>query len=82
MHVNFLWDDDEELPRVKQAIARMFREVLALRGTISGEHGIGRVKREYVGLELDATARVLMQAIKKQFDPLNILNPELALPAD
>jgi len=84
IHVNLLLDPDDpaQAAAAQACLDRVFSLVLSLDGTLSGEHGIGRVKREYVGLELDATARVLMQAIKKQFDPLNILNPELALPAD
>jgi D-lactate dehydrogenase len=84
IHVNLLLDPDDpaQAAAAQTCLERVFALVLSLEGTLSGEHGIGRVKRAYVGLELDATARALMQAIKQQFDPLNILNPELALPID
>jgi D-lactate dehydrogenase len=53
---------------------------LQLGGTLSGEHGIGLVKRDYVGRELDGVALDLMRAIKTQFDPDNILNPGKGFP--
>ena len=75
MHVNFLWDEDDELPRVKQAIEQMFREVLALRGTISGEHGIGVLKAPYLGMEQDGELIELQKRIKRVFDAEGLLNP-------
>ena len=58
----------------------LYREVVALGGSISAEHGIGRAKRDaFVGLksplELD-----LMRRLKRIFDPSNILNPDIVLP--
>jgi D-lactate dehydrogenase len=84
IHVNLLLDPDDpvQAAAAQTCLEQVFALVLSLEGTLSGEHGIGRVKRAYVGLELDPAARALMQAIKQQFDPLNILNPELALPID
>ena len=75
VHVNFLWDDDEELPRVKVAIERLFREVLALRGTISGEHGIGVLKAPYLHLEQGQELISLQRRIKQVFDVEGLLNP-------
>lgn len=75
VHVNFLWDDDAELPRVKEAIERMFREVLSLRGTISGEHGIGVLKAPYLGLEQGRELIELQRRIKQVFDAEGLLNP-------
>src|SRR5262249_12656989 len=40
LHVNFLWDDPEEEPKIERAVEQLFRDVVALRGTLSGEHGI------------------------------------------
>jgi D-lactate dehydrogenase len=51
-----------------------------MEGTLSGEHGVGLVKRDWVGKELDDTSLKLMRAIKAQFDPYGILNPGKALP--
>ena len=58
----------------------VFDLVLSLDGSLSGEHGIGWVKREYVDRELDTTSLRLMRAIKRQFDPDNVLNPGVGLP--
>jgi D-lactate dehydrogenase len=58
----------------------VFAAVLQMDGTLSGEHGIGLVKRDWVGRELDDTSLRLMRAIKTQFDPDGILNPGKTLP--
>lgn len=75
IHVNFLWDEDEELPRVKAALERMFREVLALRGTLSGEHGVGVLKAPYLGMELAEEMISLQRRLKSVFDDAGLLNP-------
>src|SRR5690606_17992644 len=51
LHVNFLWNDDDEKTRVDQAIAGLFHETIALGGTLSGEHGIGLLKSPFLPLE-------------------------------
>jgi glycolate oxidase len=51
------------------------RRVVALGGTISGEHGIGLAKLPYLPIERSAAELALMRAIKKSFDPKGILNP-------
>ena len=83
IHVNLLLDPDDPAQAAAAAgcLDAVFQLVLRLGGTISGEHGIGRVKREHISLELDPQALALMQAIKKQFDPKNILNPGVAFPS-
>ena len=58
----------------------LFRLVLSLRGTLSGEHGVGIDKRDYVGWEVDTDTLEQMRAVKRLFDPLGILNPGKALP--
>ncbi|HKK14045.1 MAG TPA: FAD-linked oxidase C-terminal domain-containing protein, partial [Gammaproteobacteria bacterium] len=54
--------------------------VLALEGTLSGEHGVGLVKRDFVAREIDPVTLALMGRIKAQFDPNAILNPGKSLP--
>jgi len=54
----------------------LFREVMALGGTISGEHGIGFVKKKYLPLAVNGAALEMMKAVKKAWDPEGILNPE------
>jgi D-lactate dehydrogenase len=77
LHVNLMHDpaDAAELERVARALVNVFQLVLALGGTLSGEHGIGTEKARFVGLELDATQLALMRTLKAQFDPHGVLNP-------
>jgi D-lactate dehydrogenase len=77
IHVNLLYDSQDEAQQKNAApcLNAVFDLVLQLEGTLSGEHGIGEVKRDYVGRELQDTALGLMHAIKQQFDPAGILNP-------
>lgn len=75
LHVNFLWDDDSELPKVARAVEQLFRDVVSLRGTLSGEHGIGILKAPYLHLEQSRELIELQQAIKQVFDPKGLLNP-------
>ncbi|MDH5784671.1 MAG: FAD-binding protein [Chromatiales bacterium] len=83
IHVNLLVnpDDSEEMARADACLAALFSLVLKLEGTLSGEHGIGMVKRDYVSLEIDPVTLELMQRIKLLFDPHGILNPLKKLPA-
>ncbi|MBN2282411.1 MAG: FAD-binding protein [Deltaproteobacteria bacterium] len=60
---------------VDRCIEALLKKVLAMNGTISGEHGIGRGKRRYLSLELSPESIRLQREIKHIFDPLNILNP-------
>ncbi|MBI2395178.1 MAG: FAD-binding protein [Deltaproteobacteria bacterium] len=75
LHVNFLWDHDDDLPRVDRAIERMFHATLALGGTLSGEHGIGVLKAPYLPLEQSPELIALQRRIKDAFDPKGLLNP-------
>ena len=83
IHVNLLLDPDDpaQAAAAQTCLDAVFSLVLELGGTLSGEHGVGRVKRDFVGLELDQTALALMKAIKAQFDPNNILNPGVGFPS-
>lgn len=82
IHVNLLVDPDnpEEMTNAEPCLDEVFRLVLELNGTLSGEHGIGMVKRRFVDREIGRDALGLMQQIKKQFDPNGLLNPGKALP--
>ncbi len=82
LHVNLLYDADDagQQKRAEDCLQEVFATVLAMNGTISGEHGIGLVKRDWVAKELDAVSLQLMHAIKRQFDPKGILNPGKTLP--
>jgi glycolate oxidase len=81
LHVNFLWDDDEsELPGVLRAIEGLFREVVRLGGTLSGEHGIGVLKAPYLSLEQAPELIELQENLKRVFDPQGLLNPGKIFP--
>ena len=77
IHVNVMCDpaDPDQLRRAKTAERALFEGVVALEGSISGEHGIGFSKAPYLGIELSADVIALMQRIKHAFDPHGILNP-------
>lgn len=78
LHVNIM---KEQLPdaywhkEVNEGITDIFREVVRLGGTLSGEHGIGIAKRPYMPLAMQEANLRLMRGIKAAFDPNGILNP-------
>jgi len=83
IHVNLLVnpDDPQQMQQASQCLNDVFDLVLSLDGTLSGEHGVGMEKRDFIYKELSASEIRLMHAIKRQFDPDNILNPGKTLPA-
>jgi D-lactate dehydrogenase len=82
IHVNLLLDpkDPKQLKAGDYCLKSLFSLVLSLGGTLSGEHGIGVVKRQFVEQEIEPASLNLMHAIKQQFDPHQILNPGIGLP--
>jgi glycolate oxidase len=82
IHVNVMVDPNSqsEIARARQAERRLFAGVVALEGSISGEHGIGFAKAPYLGMELSAETIALMKRVKQAFDPHNILNPGKIFP--
>jgi glycolate oxidase len=72
--------DTGGLSRAHEAERALFEGVVALEGSISGEHGIGFTKAPFVGLELSADEIALMKRLKLAFDPHNILNPGKIFP--
>jgi glycolate oxidase len=81
LHVNFLWNEDVERARVDAAIVELFREVVAMKGTLSGEHGIGLLKAPYLPIEQKPELIALQERLKALFDPTSILNPGKIFPA-
>jgi len=67
--------EDEWLGRLPALTKDIFRAGVAFGGAISGEHGIGLAKKEYLPVQMDAVHLDLMKNVKKAFDPDNILNP-------
>jgi glycolate oxidase len=82
IHVNLMVDrsDVDELARARHAERRLFERVVALEGSISGEHGIGFAKAPYLSIELSAEEIALMKRVKAAFDPAGILNPGKIFP--
>ncbi|MCG7756509.1 MAG: FAD-binding protein [Nitrosomonas sp.] len=83
IHVNLLInpDDANEVARAERCLDEIFDLVIKLRGTLSGEHGVGSEKRAFVSKEIDSVTLDLMRNIKQLFDPNNILNPGKLFPA-
>ena len=65
----------EEMARVDRFIEELFEATIAMGGTLTGEHGIGIAKDQYMNMEYNKRALEIMQGIKRVFDPDNILNP-------
>ena len=84
LHVNLLFDPADagsrraHVPRWR----RVFALTLSLGGTLSGEHGIGLAKRDFMAHAIDAPTLALMRRFKRGFDPDGILNPGKLLPPD
>jgi D-lactate dehydrogenase len=68
------------MARAEKCLDKRFDLVIRLKGTLSGEHGVGSEKRAYVGKEIDMPTMTLMKEIKQVFDPGNILNPGKLFP--
>jgi glycolate oxidase len=81
-HPTFVMDpDDPAAPaRIDAARADLFADVLALGGTVSGEHGTGIVKRAFLSAQRGDRAVAVMRAIKQALDPQGLLNPGKILP--
>jgi glycolate oxidase len=78
LHVNIIkgnMSDDDWKHKLPLGIRALFKEVVRLGGTISGEHGIGLVQRSYMDIAFGSTQLALMKQIKQIFDPQGILNP-------
>lgn len=84
IHTNILYDpaSNAESERAQQCLTEIFDLVIGLKGTLSGEHGIGLVKRDYISREVEPDTLELMRNIKRQFDPNGILNPDKIFPQD
>lgn len=82
LHVNLMVhpDDADEMERAHLVLDAIVLRALALGGTLSGEHGIGTEKRRFVDREIEPATLELMRAIKRQFDPLGLLNPGKLFP--
>jgi glycolate oxidase len=82
IHVNIMVmpDDADEIERAHEAEKVLFEGVVALEGSISGEHGIGFSKAPFLSIELSPDEISLMKRVKQAFDPCNLLNPGKIFP--
>ena len=82
LHPNILFDkrDPEQWARVEPMVSQIFKTALDLGGTLSGEHGVGMLKRPYITRALGPVSIEIQKRIKQVLDPLNILNPGKIFP--
>ncbi|HET8542065.1 MAG TPA: FAD-linked oxidase C-terminal domain-containing protein [Anaeromyxobacter sp.] len=80
LHCNVLFDRAEERPAVDAAVAEILRAAVELGGTITGEHGVGLAKRDFLEMEQGREVVALERRLKALFDPLGILNPGKIFP--
>lgn len=74
-HQNFVARDDRELATIEDVVEETLRHVLAVGGTVAAEHGIGKIKRRWLPLQMSALQISMMMAAKRELDPLGILAP-------
>ncbi|WP_349863137.1 FAD-linked oxidase C-terminal domain-containing protein [Leifsonia sp. WHRI 6310E] len=75
LHPNFVYEGEEAPAAVWEAAGDLFRTAVALGGTLTGEHGVGVLKRRWLADELGPDSYELQVKLKSVFDPLGILNP-------
>ena len=84
LHVNLLTEDDPADPaswtRVMAAAHQVFAHTIALRGTLSGEHGIGLSKRDFMPMEQPENVLEWQRKWKAMWDPTGLLNPGKVIP--
>jgi glycolate oxidase len=82
LHPNILFDlrDPDEVGRVESAARDIFRAAIRLGGTLSGEHGIGTLKREFLAEAQGELAVDVSRSIKRALDPDGLLNPGKVFP--
>jgi glycolate oxidase len=68
-------DDPADEARAIAAFQTLMADALELGGTITGEHGVGTLKRDYLAQQLGASSLALQRRLKLAFDPLGLLNP-------
>lgn len=83
LHVNIIkgdMTDDHWKTQVPLGIREIFELTVSLKGTLSGEHGIGFVQKNFMDIAFTRTHLELMESIKRVFDPNNVLNPGKIFP--
>ena len=82
LHPNILFDrrDPEQWEKVEPTVAEIFEVSLQLGGTLSGEHGVGTLKRPFMERALGPLSLEIQRRVKQALDPQNVLNPGKVLP--
>jgi FAD/FMN-containing dehydrogenase len=84
LHVNLLVDEDRRQDtvarRIDGALDQLFSDTLALRGTLSGEHGIGLAKQKFIAREQSPALIEWQKKLKRLWDPADLLNPGKIFP--
>jgi FAD/FMN-containing dehydrogenase len=79
-HENFIARDADELRTIERAVEETLTHVLRLGGTVAAEHGIGKLKRRWLPLQMTTMQIGAMRALKRELDPQGILAPGNILP--
>ena len=79
-HQNYIARDPVQVERMDDVVESTLRQVLAMGGTLAAEHGIGKIKRRWVSLQLTPLQIGAMRALKRELDPLDLLSPGNVLP--
>lgn len=74
-HQNFIAHDADELARIERVVEATLREVIAMGGTVAAEHGIGKLKRKWLPLQMSPLQVRAMRSVKRELDPGGILAP-------
>ncbi|MDE3217445.1 MAG: FAD/FMN-containing dehydrogenase, partial [Gemmatimonadota bacterium] len=74
-HQNFVARNPDEVHAMEAVVERTLRDVIAMGGTVSAEHGIGKLKTRWLPLQLSAMQMGVMRAVKRELDPYGIFAP-------
>jgi FAD/FMN-containing dehydrogenase len=79
-HENFIARNPDELAAVERAVTETLGHVLEAGGTVAAEHGIGKLKRRWLPLQMSELQIRAMRSLKAELDPTGILAPDNVLP--
>ena len=74
-HENFIAHDGDQLRKIEAVVEATLKHALSLGGTVSAEHGIGKIKRKWLPLQASPLQIGVMRSVKRELDPLGILAP-------
>ena len=74
-HQNFIARDADEVTRIEKVVEETLKNVLRMGGTIAAEHGIGKLKRKWLPLQMNELQLGMMRTMKRELDPKGILAP-------